>query len=307
METNTARYAAAARRAPVLDRQQESELVNRWRDTGDQRAADMLARAQQRLVITLALKYRHYQISVGELVAEGNLGLVRALRAFDPERGVRFATYASHWVRAHMLSYVVRWSTVTSSSGGPMRTQLFFRVRRERIRAINLFGAGPKADEALANRLGLSLEQTQRLLQRLDARDVPIESSTPTGLSLLDSLPASADQEAELNSHRVQETLEHSVQEALAALNARELYIVRRRSMASAEDALSLAEIARRFEISRERARQLEGRAMQKLKRRLGASASPVLAEWITEVSARARAARSRPGQHAIGRSAAGL
>jgi len=306
METNTARYAAAARSAPVLDRQQESELVNRWRNTGDQRAADMLARAQQRLVITLALKYRRYQIPVGELIAEGNLGLVRALRGFDPKRGVRFATYASHWVRAHMLSHVVRWSSGTSGSGGPLRTQLFFRVRRERIRATNLFGVGPKADEAVASRLGLSLERTQRMLQRLDARDVAIESSSSTGPSLLDSLPASADQEAELNNHRVRETLEHSVQEALAVLNARELYIVRRRWMASVEDALSLAEIARRFEISRERARQLEGRAMQKLKRRLGASASPLLAEWITEVSARTRATSSRPGQRAIGPSAAG-
>src|SRR3954462_16015910 len=100
-------YWAAARRTPELQRDEEAELARRWQVSGDRRAANTLARAHLRLVGANAMKYRHYGVPVSELVAEGNLGVVQALAKFQPERGVRFGTYASYWVRAQMLAHVV--------------------------------------------------------------------------------------------------------------------------------------------------------------------------------------------------------
>src|ERR1041384_2121230 len=99
---------ALAKSVPALDAEQERVLARRWRQDGDRVAADKLTRANLRAVTSLATKYRHYGIPIAELVAEGNCGLVHALRKFDPERGVRFATYAAHWVRAYILAYLLR-------------------------------------------------------------------------------------------------------------------------------------------------------------------------------------------------------
>ncbi|HYQ17381.1 MAG TPA: sigma-70 family RNA polymerase sigma factor, partial [Polyangiaceae bacterium] len=101
-------YLAAAKRAPELDRDAEAELARRWKVNGDRRAANELARSHQRQVVAIAMKLRHYGVPVGELIAEGNVGVVQALAKFEPERGVRFGTYASYWVRAQMLSHVVK-------------------------------------------------------------------------------------------------------------------------------------------------------------------------------------------------------
>ena len=115
---------ALARTAPLLDADEERALARRFRDHGDRRAAQELSRAHLRTVTSLAVKYRGYGVPVAELIAEGNCGLVDALRKFDPERGVRFASYASHWVRASILSYVLRSWSIVSGASGFMRSQL---------------------------------------------------------------------------------------------------------------------------------------------------------------------------------------
>ena len=281
METEAAHYFTTARRVPPLNRDEEADLIRRWQNSGDRAAANLLAAAQQRHVVALALKYRHYHVSLSELVAEGNLGFMQALQKFELERGLRFATYARHWIRAYMLTHVVKSRSVVTGGGGAMRTQLYFKLRRERVRMTNLLGVGEQADRAVADRLGLSLERTQEMIQRLDAHDVPVDGA-PNGLSVLDFVPSAADQESEVLQEQLQRNLEHVVTHALAILDARELYIAEHRLMASAEEALALAEIARRFAISRERTRQLEVRAMKKLRRALRANANPIVSEWIS-------------------------
>src|SRR5258706_9056291 len=157
MKNEAAPYLAAARNMPTLDREQEIELLRRVRVQGDRRAADTIARAYQRSVVSLALRFRRYDVSLADLIAEGNMGLLRALDKFDVERGVRFGTYAAYWMRAHMLAHVIKSRSAVGGSGGAWRSQMFFKVRRERARVANQFGTGEVADRALAARLGVSL------------------------------------------------------------------------------------------------------------------------------------------------------
>jgi len=280
--SDAAFYLAAARQAPELGRDEEAELARRWRVGGDRRAANALARAHLRQVVTIALKYRRYGVPVGELVAEGNIGIVQALAKFQPERGVRFGTYASYWVRAQMLSHVVKSYSAVGGSDGPMRSQVFFKLRRERVRVTNQFGMGEAADHELAERLGVSLERVRGMVQRLDGRDVSLDAkmSADSG-TLLDHVSAPDNQEQELSSRQFQGCMGGALADAVAQLDARERYIVEHRLMADSSEELSLAEIARTLGVSRERVRQLEARAKSKLRRIITDDQNPAIQEWV--------------------------
>jgi RNA polymerase sigma-32 factor len=274
---------ALAKSTPQLDVEEERALARRWLDHGDRASADKLTRANLRAVTSLATKYRHYGIPIAELVAEGNYGLVHALRKFDPERGVRFATYATHWVRAYMLAYVLGSWSIVSGASGPMRSQVFFKFRRERARLTTLHGEGESCENALAQRLGLSRERVQAMMHRLDASDVsldaPLHGDSPG--TLLDQLPVASDPESRLDEARFHDELGAIIATALGCLDTRERYIVERRFLAEEPEQASLAEIGRRFGISRERARQLEGRAKRKLRARVTASGVASVVEWV--------------------------
>jgi RNA polymerase sigma-32 factor len=284
-------YIAAAKRAPELDRDRELELTQRWRTLGDRCAANQLARAHLRLVVTYAVKYRRYGIPVSELVAEGNYGIVQALAKFEPGRGVRFATYASHWVRAQMLRHVIRsWSSVRGESG-PMRSRVFFKLRRERVRVTNELGVGDAADQALAERLGMPIEKLKPMLERIDHRDVSLDAKASDAQSLVERLPAGDDQEQSLFEHQVDGSMKSAVENAVMILDPRERYIAERRLMADPTEEQSLGDIARSMKISRERARQLEARAKKKLRAFITNANDPVIHEWIAnEITPRSAA-----------------
>jgi RNA polymerase sigma-32 factor len=271
-DPNVSRYLSMVQAFPQLDREAELELAKRWQEHGDVDAADKLVRAHLRYVVAIALKYRRYGVPLSELIAEGNFGVVHALKKFQPERGNRFVTYASYWIRAYILNYIIRsWSLVGAGSGA-LRSKMFFRLRREKVRVLNLVGDGAAADELLATRLGLTLEQVQGMLRRLEARDVSLDAKMyeDSGTAVLDTLVSPAqDQEQSLAATGVQEKLKDAVREAVDELDDRERYIVENRLMADPEDELSLAELGRRLGVSRERARQLEARAKKKLRGRL--------------------------------------
>jgi RNA polymerase sigma-32 factor len=275
-------HLSAARRAPELDRELEAELVRRWR-AGDERAKSELASSHLRYVVAMAMRYRRYGVPVSELIAEGNFGVVQALGKFEPDRGVRFMTYAAYWVRACMWDHVIKsWSMVGGGSG-PLRSSLFFKLRRERARAINLLGEGEAADRLVAERIGMTPEALGKLMQRLDARDVSLDVKThdDSASGLIDLLPAPDDQELSLFEGEVAGSLKQAVAQAIAELDPRERYIAQRRLMADPGEELSLSEIGRRLGVSRERARQLEARTKRKLKHRIGALGSAVVLEWI--------------------------
>jgi RNA polymerase sigma-32 factor len=295
-------YLAAARRVPELGRDEEAELARRWKVAGDRRAANALARSHLRQVVAIAMKLRHYGVPVGELVAEGNVGVVQALAKFEPERGVRFGTYASYWVRAQMLSHVVKSYSAVQGSDGPMRSQVFFKLRRERVRVANQFGAGEAADQELAQRLGVSIERVRGMLQRLDGRDVSLDAPvTAESGKLLDRVPAPDDQEQQLYAEQVRGSLQSAVSDAVARLDSRERYIVEKRLMADGDEQQSLADIARLLKISRERARQLEARAKSKLRRFISSAQNPTVLEWVEAELPRPR---HRPSANAGGHQA---
>jgi len=274
-------YLSAANTAPQLDRQLEAELVQRWQ-AGDEKAKLELVRSHQRCVVALAMKYRRYGIPVSELVAEGNLGVVHALARFQPQRGVRFGTYAAYWVRAEMLALVVRANRIVGGVDGPLRTQLFFKLRRERARVLNQWGQGEAADRELASRLGVSVPRLHALNARLDSRDVSLDAPLAPGQGTQgEQLVAPQDQEQELGELQVGVHLRQAVGLALACLDQRERRIVELRHMAEPGQEVTLAELARRMGVSRERARQLEARALAKLKRSISASSNRVVREWV--------------------------
>jgi RNA polymerase sigma-32 factor len=263
-------FGREARESERLDHGQEVSLIERFRE-GDVGAADRLLRAHLRGVVAIATRYRRYGVPLPELVAEGAFGMVQALGKFDTARGIRFATYANHWIRAYVLEHVIRsWSLVGAGSG-VLRSRHFFRVRRERSRVMSLLGDGEAAEQALAARLSLSIEQTRQMVRQLEQRDVSLSQPVSTGstLTLLDSLPSVDDLEHSLASSEQQRILHVRVAEAMTTLDARERYIAERRLMADPAEELSLAEISRKMGVSRERARQLETRTKRKLRARL--------------------------------------
>jgi RNA polymerase sigma-32 factor len=272
----------AARRAPELDRELEAELVRRWR-AGDEKAKSELVVRHLRYVVGMATRYRHYGVPVSELIAEGNYGVVQALGKFEPDRGVRFMTYAAYWIRACMWEHVIKsWSMVGGGSG-PLRSSLFFKLRRERARAMSLVGEAEAADRLVAERVGMTPEALGKLMQRFDARDVSLDVKThdDSASSLIDLLAAPDDQELSLFEGQVDGSLKQAVAKAIAELDPRERYIAQRRLMADPGEELSLSEIGRRLGVSRERARQLEARTKRKLKQRIGKLGSAVVVEWI--------------------------
>ena len=143
----TARFIETAQAVPPLSREEENTLAARAR-AGDRRAADRLLEAHLRDVVFVAKKHRYYGIPLGDLIAEGNLGLLRALEKFEPERGVRFSTYAAHWIRSFIMGYVLRSWTLVGGRTGVLSSNLFFRLRRERARLESLYGSGNVARSA---------------------------------------------------------------------------------------------------------------------------------------------------------------
>lgn len=260
-------------------------MARRVRDCGDRAAADKLTRAHLRAVIAVAARHRHYGVPVAELVAEGTCGLVDALRKFDPERGVRFGTYAKYWIRAYVLAHVIRSSSSIGGSSGLVRSQLFFKLRRERSRVRAILGEGAAADEALARRLNVSVERLHALLARLDHREISLDdASRPDSvLHLTDSLAATGNPEQCYFEHRRSGVVGAAVAAALLDLDPRERFIAEQRLMASPAEALTLAEIGRRIGVSRERARQLEERAKRKLARSPAIRENSELDEWLAE------------------------
>jgi len=262
-------YISRLRSYPVLERDEEVGLARRWRDQKDERARDRLVETHLRHVVAIALKYRRYGLPVEDLIAEGSCGLLHALTKFDPERGYRLVTYAGFWIRAYVLSYILRsWSLVGGGTGA-LRSKVFFKLRRERARILSQVGEGEQAMRMLAEKFGLTPEELEHMLRRLDARDVSLDA--PVGedaaARLVDLLPSTEPNQEDIAARaEVRAQASEAVRSALKRLDPRERYIVEQRLTVDTEDELTLAEIARRLGVSRERARQLEARAKKKLR-----------------------------------------
>ncbi|HVP66174.1 MAG TPA: RNA polymerase factor sigma-32 [Anaeromyxobacteraceae bacterium] len=263
-------YLAEISRVPLLSPSQELRLAGAYRDRRDLRAAHALVSSNLRFVVRIALRYQYRGLNLGDLIQEGNLGLLRSVELFDPRREVRLITYAAWWVRAHIQAYVLRsWSLVRIGTTERQR-RLFCAVRRTH-REIERQGFGFDATGAGSSTAsGMPLIDAEDSQARLASRDLSLdfpsdEDAAPWVESVASDVLAQDDalsmaQEQAITARRVQKAMKH--------LSPRERYIVERRIMQ--DDPTTLQAIGDQFGLSRERTRQLEARAVEKLRAALG-------------------------------------
>lgn len=272
IDRETQRYMTMVRALPVLTKEQELDLAHRYKQSRDPRLAERLLTANLRNVVPIAVRYRRYGLPVAELIAEGNAALMVALERFEPERGLRFATYANYWVRAEMLGCVLRSRSMVEGGRGRLRSKYFFRLRREHARLLGLVGNPEEVHAMLAERFGIDVEEVRAVLERVERTDgsLDVRVGESQDLALVDTLVgASGDQDEQVDRTRRQEILREAVREATADLSERERVLVQQRLMADREDERTLVDIGEAFGVSRERARQLESNVKAKLRARL--------------------------------------
>jgi len=263
------RYIKRVRAIPRLDRETERELAERVQE-GDQQAADELVEANLRYAVAVALQYRRYDVRLGDLVAEASIGLVTAVSKFDPSRGTRFVTYAGYWIRAYVLEAVVRSTSMVGAGSGPLRSKLFFRLRRERARVSTVTHDPRKRIELMAERFDVTPEKMAKMLRRLEAKDVSLDQQVfdDGSVKMVDTLESTqTPQDALYERNSRQAAIEARLGDALDVLDERERYIVEERILSA--DGRTLAALGRDLGVSRERARQLEARAKRKLRAQL--------------------------------------
>lgn len=264
----------AARAAPYLERDDEKSLAKRWRDNRDDQALHKLAHAHMRLVMAIASRFRFYGLPVADLIQEGHVGLLEAAARFEPDREVRFSTYATWWIRASIQDYVLRnWSIVRGGTSSNQKA-LFFNLRRLRAKLSRHGDVSTSAAFAeIALALGVSRNDVEMMNARLSAPDVslnaPLTETDSTGDDermdfLVDDKPLPDETVGgQIDSNRRVTWL----REALKVLNDRELKIVRERKLS--DGGATLESLAEKLGVSKERVRQLESRAMEKLRKAL--------------------------------------
>ena len=259
-------YLAQISRFDLLSREEEVELATRYRRRGDLEAAHRLICANLRFVVKIANEYRAYGMKGLDLVQEGNIGLMMAVKKFDPERGIRLITYAVWWIRAYIQSFIIRsWSLVKIGTTQAQK-RLFFKLSQAR-EAIRRLTGGEDDLEEVARRLHVRDEEVTEMTLRMGARDASLDLELNEGddYSLMASLADDRhNQEDQLLQREEQTLLSARVQQALGRLNERERRIVRDRILS--DHPLTLQELAEVYGISRERIRQLEKNALEKLK-----------------------------------------
>lgn len=262
-------YIKTSMKEPLLERENEFELARRWREDDDEAALHTLVRSYMRLVVSTAGRFRNYGLPMGDLVQEGNVGLMQAAARFEPQREVRFSTYATWWIRSAMQDYVLRnWSIVRTGTTAAQKS-LFFNLRRLRARIEDASGAklGDEGRRSIATQLGVNLGEVESMEIRLGAHDQSLnapltESSEDDWQDFLpDERPSP---EAVAVGMRDGETRSRWLAEALAELSPREQTIIQQRRLT--DEGATLEDLGRELGVSKERVRQLESRALNKLR-----------------------------------------
>jgi len=263
------RYLTEIRKYPLLGKDEEYMLAKRWREHQDPEAAHRLVTSHLRLSAKIALSYRGYGLPLGEVISEGNLGLMHAVKKFDPDKGFRLATYAIWWIRAAIQEYILRsWSLVKLGTSA-VQKKLFFNLRRAKARISALSDGDLKPDQAkaIASRLGVQEDEVIAMDRRLASRDASLNTplaadSEQEWLDVLEDEcavdPEAAVAEAEERALRM-DLLAHAMQ----TLNDRERRIFTARRLQ--DPPALLEELAQDFGVSRERVRQIEVRAFEKV------------------------------------------
>jgi RNA polymerase sigma-32 factor len=266
-ESGLARYLQEIKRFPMLEPQEEYMLAKRWREHGDREAAHKLVTSHLRLVAKIAMGYRGYGLPIGEVISEGNVGLMQAVKRFEPDKGFKLATYAMWWIRASIQEYILRsWSLVKMGTTASQK-KLFFNLRKAKSRISALDDGDLRDDqvESISKRLGVGKQDVIDMNRRLGG-DASLNSPLREGGEgewqdwLVDE---SADQESQLADREESDVRIGALRSALSVLNPRERRIFEARRLA--EEPITLEELSTEFGVSRERVRQIEVRAFEKV------------------------------------------
>jgi RNA polymerase sigma-32 factor len=276
-EGGLSRYLSEIRKFPMLTKDEEFMLAKRWREHEDPQAAHRLVTSHLRLVAKIAMGYRGYGLPIGEVISEGNVGLMQAVKKFEPDRGFRLATYAMWWIRASIQEYILRsWSLVKMGTTAAQK-KLFFNLRKAKseISALEEGDMRPEQVSQIATKLGVLDSEVISMNRRLSGPDAslnaPVRSDTESEWQ--DWL---ADDNAVSQETQVAENEERSIrmallEEAMTELTDREKHILTERRLK--DDPTTLETLASQYGVSRERVRQIEVRAFEKLQKAMRAAA----------------------------------
>jgi RNA polymerase sigma-32 factor len=260
------KYLSEVSRHSVLSREEEFEVARRVYEDKDRDAAQKLAMSNLKLVVKISLEYYNTYLNVLDLIQEGNVGLLHAVKKFNPYKGTKFSTYASFWIRAYILKYIMdSWSLVKVGTTQSQR-KLFYRLNKEKqkLEALGMF----PAPALLASNLDVKEEEIEEMQKRLAFTDISLDSPIHEegDDTVMDMIRGGDDVEEVVSNKEKRDILAQRVKEFKKDLNPKEIFIFERRIMA--EEPLTLQEIGEEFKISRERARQIESRVIKKFKER---------------------------------------
>ena len=264
------RYLEEIRQFPMLEPQEEYMLAKSWREHGDRDAAHRLVTSHLRLVARIAMGYRGYGLPIGEVVSEGNVGLMQAVKRFDPDKGFRLATYAMWWIRAAIQEYILRsWSLVKMGTTAAQK-KLFFNLRKIKgqLKALDEGDLRPDQVKRIATQLGVTEEDVVSMNRRLagdSSLNAPVRNDSESGEWQDWLVDDTMDQETALAESEEAERRRGMLNTALKSLNDRERRVFEARRLA--EDPLTLEELSTEFGVSRERIRQIEVRAFEKVQK----------------------------------------
>ena len=267
-------YLARINRFPLLTPEEEFNLATRYRKDNDLEAAHKLITSNLRFVVKVAFEYKSYGVKLLDLIQEGNIGLMMAVKKFNPYKGYRFISYAIWWIRAYIQNFIIKtWSLVKIGTTQAQK-KLFYKIGKVR-KALEADRENEDRYELLANDLDVSKEDIMEMEQRMSSRDLSLdapfgEDHELTPLELLRE--GSPNQEEELMEKQEKGILEEEVGRAIKRLNEKEAFVIKHRVMS--DSPLTLQEIGDQLKLSRERVRQIESEALKKLKKEMGSSVS---------------------------------
>lgn len=258
-------YVAEINRFSILTADEEFRLAVRLKKYNDMEAAEKLVVSNLRFVVKIAHEYRNYGLKLADLVQEGNIGLMHAVKKFDPYRGYRLISYAVWWIRAYIQNYIIKsWSLVKIGTTQAQR-KLFFKLSQAKKKLESLSEKKPEFGE-IAETLGVSPKEVTEMDLRMSSRDLSLDAHVTEdgGSTHMDYLTYEGeDQETALIRKEEMALVQHNIAGALARLSEKEIFIIRHRVMA--DNPLTLQEIGDRYHVSRERARQIEKQALRKM------------------------------------------
>jgi RNA polymerase sigma-32 factor len=264
-------YLAQINRFPLLTQDEEFQLAVKYRKYDDIEAAQKLITSNLRFVVKVAFEYKSYGVKIQDLVQEGNIGLMMAVKKFNPYKGYRFISYAVWWIRAYMQNFIIKtWSLVKIGTTQAQK-KLFYKIGKVR-KALESDGENEKRYELLARDLDVAKEDIIEMEQRMSSRDLSLDTpfDEGQGLTHLELLKEeSPNQEEAIAQEEEKKIREREVQNAMKRLNEKEVYVIKSRIMA--EEPLTLQQIGDHLKLSRERVRQIESEALKKLKKEFGA------------------------------------